>query len=403
MRARVKETNTTLLVGFGMLLVLMGGLIAVSITEILSVRTQLDHVVNQKLVKSQLAQTMFDASRERALLLMMLQYEEDPFEQDELKMRFQSSAEQFMLAREKLFEMELSIEERKALADSVTYAASGAEAMNRLLELMVDDVELGINREEEAAQLMREEIIPARSKVGERMMEIGWMVRESGEQSVAVAEQSYQRTWKLLWLLGGGVLSVSLAIIWVVYRRIMYASYQIHDMYEELDSVASHDDLTGLINRRTFEAKLEQLVQRAQYRGQQMALLYLDLDGFKEINDTLGHHAGDQVLQWVATHFLRQVRDVDTVARLGGDEFVIILNHVRTEARVQEIAQRILDGMSAPVSLEDGLQVQIGVSIGVALYPQNGTDDQTLLRQADRAMYIAKQRGKHSIYFAEGE
>ncbi len=400
MSNRIRETNLTLLVGFGLLLGLMTALVSVSISEILSVRGELRRVVDTKLVKSQLAQTMFDASRERALVLLMMQYEEDPFERDALLMRFHSNAEKFMLARERLFAMELSAEERKALTDSVTYAASGAEAMNRLLDLMFDEFELGAERRMEAATLMRERIIPARTMVGERMMAIGWMVRESGEQAVAAAEQGYRRTWQLLVLLGGAILLLSITIIGVVYQRIMQSSRQIHQMYDELDSVANYDDLTGLVNRRTFEEQFDRLIAEAQPGRKRLALLYLDLDGFKEINDTLGHAVGDQVLQAVARQFLDHVRDIDLVGRLGGDEFAIVLSHIPSEGRVREIAQRILEHVCRPQTLEDGLRVKVGTSIGVALYPDHGDDQEQLLRQADRAMYIAKEAGKGTVRFA---
>lgn len=403
MSSGVKETNLTLLIGLGLLLGLMTALVSVSVSEILTVRAELNRVVDTKLVKSQLAQTMFDASRERALIVMMLQYEEDPFERDELMMRFQADAEKFMLAREQLFEMDLSVEERKALTDSMNYAASGAEAMNRLLELMFDEFEMDIDLREEASRLMRERIIPARAKVGERMMEIGWMVREAGEQAVTDVEQSYRRTWQLLAALGTAILLLSVAIIWVVYSRIMLSSKQIHRMYEELDTVASYDELTGLVNRRTFEIQFDQSIEQMRSMRQQLALLYLDLDGFKDINDTLGHAVGDQVLQHVAGQFLRQVRDNDMVGRLGGDEFAIVLTHIHEEERVRDIAQRILESVSAPLSLEDGLRVKVGVSIGVALYPDHGNDQEELLQQADRAMYIAKGAGKGAIRFAQSE
>ncbi len=402
MRHRLQETNTTLLVGFGLLLVLMVALVAVASSGILTVRTELDRVVNEKLVKSQLAQTMFDASRERALLLMLMQYEEDPFERDEMMMQFRADAEKFMLAREKLFAMDLSREEQKALTDSVMYAASGAEAMNRLLELMVGDLEMDERSREEAATLMYERIIPARAKLGQRMLEIGWLVRESGEEIAADVEANYQQTKQLFWILGAAILLTSISIIWVVYQRVMRSSIQIHTMYDELDEIASHDSLTGLINRSSFEFQFQQMVERAQRYNEQLALLYLDLDGFKQINDTLGHAVGDQVLQSVSAVFSRQVRDNDIVGRIGGDEFAIVISHVGTEQRVGEIAERILREIKRPIELEGQPAVQIGISIGVALYPKDGRSEEELLQAADRAMYIAKQNGKGRIYFSEG-
>lgn len=395
-----KESNLTLLVGFGLQLVLMAALAVVAVSEILSVRAELNQVVDKKLVKSQLARTMFDASRERALLLMMLQYEQDPFERDELMMRFRSGAERFMLAREKLYEMELSAQEQQALEHSVELASRGAEASNRLLDLLLDEFELDTSRREQAARIMREEIVPARAKVGELMMEIGWIARESGEQAVINVEQSYRQTLLLLVLICGAILLLSFTIIWVVYRRITYSTKQIHRIHDDLENIASYDELTGLVNRRVFEERFQHEVEKAAATAQQLALLYLDLDGFKAVNDTRGHAAGDRVLQLVSKRFQQLVRDVDLVGRMGGDEFAIVLSSIHADEQATVVAQRIVESTSQPMRLEEGVEVNIGTSIGVALYPQHGSNHEVLMRQADQAMYVAKREGKGVIRLA---
>ncbi len=395
-----KESNLTLLVGFGLQLVLMAALAVVAVSEILSVRAELNQVVDKKLVKSQLARTMFDASRERALLLMMLQYEQDPFERDELMMRFRSGAERFMLAREKLYEMELSAQEQQALEHSVEFASRGAEASNRLLDLLLDEFELDTSRREQAARIMREEIVPARAKVGELMMEIGWIARESGEQAVINVEQSYRQTLLLLVLICGAILLLSFTIIWVVYRRITYSTKQIHRIHDDLENIASYDELTGLVNRRVFEERFQHEVEKAAATAQQLALLYLDLDGFKAVNDTRGHAAGDRVLQLVSKRFQQLVRDVDLVGRMGGDEFAIVLSSIHADEQATVVAQRIVESTSQPMRLEEGVEVNIGTSIGVALYPQHGSNHEVLMRQADQAMYVAKREGKGVIRLA---
>lgn len=401
MKRSLKETNATLLIGFSLLLILMVTLMVASTSEMLSMRNQLDRVVNQKLVKSQLAQTMFDASRERALLLMMLQYEDDPFERDELQMRFQRYAESFMLARDKLYGMELSEQERNVLRESITYASIGADAMNSILSIAMERTELSPEQRLEASQIMQERVLPARSRVGELMMEVGWIAREEGEQMVREAEQGYSKIWNLMWILGGAILLISVGIFHVVYRRIMNSSKELHGMYSELDHVASHDDLTGLYNRRTFETNLSDEIERAKRYQDMLAILYLDLDGFKAVNDLHGHNSGDQVLQWVSKHFLKQVRDHDKVARLGGDEFAILLSNIHSERSAEDVAQRILKGLSTPLALGSGEAVKIGVSVGIAFYPRHGERCERLIQKADHAMYAAKRRGKHAICIAE--
>ncbi len=401
MKPRIRDTNATLLIGFGLLLVLMFSQMALSVYEVLTLRGQLDKVVSDKLVKSELAWTMFDASRERALLLTMIYYEEDPFERDELQMRFYAHAERFMVARDRLHAMNLSEAEEKALTDALVYATSAASGINQALELMMGNDDMTEEQREQAAALLREKVVPARAKVSEKMIEIGWMAREGGEQSVRDAEENYDKMWVRLWLLGGAILLVSGSIIWTVYHRIMRSSTQIHEMYHELDHVASHDSLTGLYNRRTFEERFDQILERAKGAQIRVALLYLDLDGFKAVNDDLGHHSGDEVLQWFSNHMRYQVRDGDLVARLGGDEFAIVLNNIVNQQRAAEVTQRILEQTSIPLLLEGGEQVDVGVSIGVALYPDDGEDQESLLHQADVAMYQAKRSGCNSVQFSQ--
>ncbi len=130
--------------------------------------------------------------------------------------------------------------------------------------------------------------------------------------------------------------------------------------------------------------------------------MFLDLDGFKPVNDTLGHHAGDKLLLEVARRLTRSVRSSDTVARFGGDEFVVMLPSVVGREDTARIAQKVLQTFSAPFALE-GRKVSVSVSIGVSLYPDDASDVTTLQQQADRAMYRVKQSGKNDVGFFSPE
>lgn len=149
--------------------------------------------------------------------------------------------------------------------------------------------------------------------------------------------------------------------------------------------------LVGLPNRALFEARLGQAIQGDQER---FALLYLDCDRFKQINDTLGHGVGDEVLIALARRVQHQLRPLDLVCRLGGDEFVILLAPIRDEHEVHEVMTRIQQGMSTPVVLSDGRHLGVGISIGAALYPEQGETAEALLQFADDAMYQAKRQRK---------
>lgn len=155
---------------------------------------------------------------------------------------------------------------------------------------------------------------------------------------------------------------------------------------------AAHDSLTGLPNRASFNAKLETACSRAKEFGEASAVLYLDLDRFKHVNDTLGHAAGDELLKQVSKR-LSDVGGVDGVFRLGGDEFVVLLERKDAPARAQAVASRIVSEVGRPYALSSG-PADVGVSVGIAVAPANGTDPSRVLNLADRALYQAKRSGR---------
>lgn len=158
--------------------------------------------------------------------------------------------------------------------------------------------------------------------------------------------------------------------------------------------LAYHDALTGLANRLLFQDRLRQTLAQAERNTRQIAVLFIDLDDFKNVNDTLGHGAGDTLIQLVAERLARCVRKADTIARLGGDEFVALLASVTQRRDAINVAQKILHTLSKPFNLQ-GRAVHISASIGISVYPHDGADAETLMTNADAAMYKAKQQGKN--------
>ena len=170
-------------------------------------------------------------------------------------------------------------------------------------------------------------------------------------------------------------------------------------LQEHLEHAAHHDELTGLPNRALLLDRLRLALARAERSGLPVAVALIDLDGFKPINDTLGHDAGDALLRKVATRLLGLLRKSDTTARLGGDEFVLVLPDVGGVTGATAVAQRVVLALARPFEL--GAQsVRIGASVGVALFPLDGTDEESLLKAADTAMYRAKAAGKGALAFA---
>jgi diguanylate cyclase (GGDEF)-like protein len=167
---------------------------------------------------------------------------------------------------------------------------------------------------------------------------------------------------------------------------------------KQLMYLAFHDQLTGLPNRGLLVERLRQDLLRAKRDSTFLAVLFLDLDGFKDVNDEMGHDAGDELLQAVARRFEQCCREVDTVARLGGDEFVFVLTSLHSVLAAKQVAQNVLKAINQAFLIH-GKTVKIGASIGIAMYPTDHSEAELLVKCADDAMYTAKQRGKNQLVF----
>lgn len=164
-------------------------------------------------------------------------------------------------------------------------------------------------------------------------------------------------------------------------------------LYDSLHFQAHHDSLTGLANRALFEDRLDRSMREAEVLGQRLAVLFLDLDRFKQVNDTFSHRIGDLFLREIAHRMTKAMRPGDSVARIGGDEFTIIVNGVGDPGEVVQIAARILDAIRQPLFI-DGQEIGASASVGIAVFPDDGTDAGKLQRAADAAMYCAKDLGR---------
>ena len=162
--------------------------------------------------------------------------------------------------------------------------------------------------------------------------------------------------------------------------------------------LADHDALTGLPNRRLLEDRLTQALASSQRNRKQTAVMFVDLDRFKNINDTLGHAAGDLVLKEVAERLVKQLRVVDTICRIGGDEFVVVLPEIKRASDAANVAAKILETVAQPFMVEER-ELHITPSIGISVFPDDGRDAESLIRNADAAMYHAKETGRANYQF----
>jgi diguanylate cyclase (GGDEF)-like protein len=171
-------------------------------------------------------------------------------------------------------------------------------------------------------------------------------------------------------------------------RTIRYALAR-HRQAERLNRLAQYDELTGLANRSLFQDRLRRAVAWARRHDRLAAVMILDLNGFKAVNDRLGHGAGDRLLAIMASRLTRRLRETDTIARLGGDEFALLVENLAKPEHAALVARKLLDTVAPPVDLDEQ-QVSVTASLGVALCPRDGEDAAELVRLADRAMYAAK-------------
>ncbi len=174
---------------------------------------------------------------------------------------------------------------------------------------------------------------------------------------------------------------------------------QLAEQRDEIAHLANHDQLTGLPVWRLGKDRLEVALAAAHRTQQKVALMFIDLDGFKAVNDTFGHDAGDVVLVEVARRLQKEIRAEDTVARMGGDEFVVVLGRLEDDNHAAQIAARMIFSVAQDIAFE-GRKLRVGSSIGIALYPENGNSVESLLLAADQAMYGVKRAGKNNFAFA---
>lgn len=232
----------------------------------------------------------------------------------------------------------------------------------------------------------REDIADLREETADLREETADLREEAADQREEAATSKAKRN------------TITQALLKETNERLIIASIHAHKMTESAElanKMASHDYLTGLPNRLLLNDRMAQAIAFAQRHGKKVALMFMDLDRFKHINDSLGHAVGDELLKSIAKRLQACVRHSDTVCRQGGDEFVVLLNEVEDVHDAVVTAEKIIEAMSLP-DLVSGSQLHVTFSIGISIYPDDGKDLETLARKADVAMYQAKDKGRNT-------
>lgn len=232
---------------------------------------------------------------------------------------------------------------------------------------------------------------------GQKKMDEIWQIASvSGHWAGEITGRDASGRIEAVWLALSAVRSESGAN--THYVGLMSSVSQLMQRHHSLEDAVHHDALTGLPNRRLLNDRLSQAMMRSRRNKKQLAVCFLDLDGFKQVNDTLGHDAGDEVLCIVAGRLNQLLRGNDTVARMGGDEFVLLLGDLESEADAARLLDRVLSDIALPIPIR-GEQVFVSASIGVSFYPKNQGESGQLLKHADEAMFVAKNAGKSRYHF----
>jgi len=370
-----------LLAGFASQLLLILFVTVIGLQQLGTTMDNLNKVVDVHMRNQELTKTMVVAARERSMIMLMLTRIEDPFERDEMLMLFDSKGAQFSSARQALLQQPLQETERELIAQQGRLTNVAVPIQNQIIDLIRND------HTRDAAEIALGQAIPAQNAV---MAALSQLDAETQRVSTAASNKAREdhrvaRLW--IYLLSATALLVGVLVATVVF-------YFATRISREREQLATHDTLTGLPNRMLFMDRLEQSLIRAKRHQTLVGVMFIDLDRFKRVNDTLGHAAGDRLICGVARRLRETVRADDIVARLGGDEFVVVISDVVALNPILQVVEKVLATVTEPYKL-DGHEIFSSCSIGVSVYPYDGTASVDLLKYADTAMYHAKNGGRN--------
>jgi diguanylate cyclase (GGDEF)-like protein len=403
----------SLYVGFSLIILIISLLTFFGVSRHMEVNRKLDSVVSNHNVRMDLALQLRVISRERAPLLYAMASTEDPFDRDDMKQEFMRLGEAFLKTRGELVASGLNQDEARLLEEHRQHAKTVVPQQHHVVAL-TDEGRLA-----EAREFLISEMVPTQAKALKQIDRfIGYQqkaARTALKEAKAITYDTY--FWAAL-LSGAGIL-LSLIIAMVVSRRlgrmvgaitqardeleqrVVERTHELSAANEQLEQLANFDSLTGLPNRTSFYANLELAISQARQRNGNVGLMFLDLDGFKAVNDTYGHDYGDDLLCQVAERMQQVLRDTDVSCRLGGDEFTVILPGIKEVQRTALVAQKLIDALNKPFRVKGDTDCTIGVSIGIAVYPLHAQTGDQLVKVADDLMYRVKKSGKNTFLLCD--
>lgn len=401
--------------GFAALLALLVAAALLGVWRVSNTFGRLEQVVAEYNVQASLAYRMRSSARERMVTLWKISLADDPFERDEYYQEFFRFGAQFMAAREHFIKAPLSATER-ALIVRLTDSAERSGIINRAAALqMLESGGLGLRRQ------LLDEAMPAQDRIIEIVDELIRIQDEkSREARHSVAAENEETIYTVLALMTAALLLGAVLAGFINHRhstmlvdmrktrdeldqanrdlevRIGERTRELSAANAKLEQMAHHDALTGLANRHLLTTQMQLLLAQAARAQQRLAVLFIDLDGFKAVNDQLGHAAGDALLVEIAEMLTGTTRQADLAARVGGDEFVVVLTTVQDAQQACIVAEKIIAAWQ-PYAARYASVGAVTLSIGISMYPDDADAVEVLLTHADRAMYEVKRGGKNGL------
>lgn len=381
--------------GFLLLMALMLVLVINAVYRLSAVNRDLERIADDHIATIRIVTDMQLAGYERTDALYNMVLLDNPSGLEELVRTFRRGGERIAERREQLLSHSISPEE-------LTNLSVQRRLLDRLEVLQEQIVAmLRAGSFEEARVILRDDVVPIQLELNDMLSNLRDLQRDAIAEAVTKARSTYQVTFLFSAYLGFLSLALGALVVAVVFRRASTQARSIESYIEQLaasrdeqERLATHDDLTGLPNRALFNDRLSQAIVRAARNRTRTAVAFFDLDNFKDVNDSFGHHVGDQVLQTVGTRLAERVRHSDTVARLSGDEFAAILEDVGSRSNGAELVYKLLQAVSEPVRVDGSSELAISASAGLSFYPDDAGTTSELLRLADSAMYQVKEAGR---------
>ena len=372
-------------IGFIVVLVLMATLSAIGLRYVADANQRLKNIAQNNNIKIEQATVMHSALRERALAMHVLPILTDPFDKDEEIQRFNAQGALYIQARTRLESLSLDSAERETLAHIRALTREAQPEVQAVVEMAIFD-----DNQADIFERIRSVAMPRQRAIAEQVGALLEMQRVQTANAVRNAEIAYGQVRNLMLGLGMAALLTGLTIAGFVSRQVARQARQ-------LATQALFDPLTGLANRALLLERIDREIAHSRRAHTPFSVFLMDLDRFKEVNDTLGHDVGDELLREVGHRLEATLRPEDTVARLGGDEYVVLIHNLGRDG-VPAVANKLLAALDRPFHWQNQ-SIDIGASLGVSLYPDQCADASSLLRCADIAMYVAKRAGMgYTVY-----